>query len=234
MLKPTPRPIRVVIADGCSVMRTGLIQTIEAEPQLRVVASTAHHHDLCHCLRTVPADVLVLDPVRLGDAPVPLLRAISQAYPRLRIVVFSAAIDFVSELLVAGAHAVVAQQEADDQLRLAIRAVQGGQRFLSPLVQDYVDRYALPTTKNRLDPAELRCLMYIAQGLDNQDIAARMDVALRTIENRVSNIRAKTGCATRVQMAAWYTRLYGNVGAPMASLRLPSRTRMEQKRKRGP
>ncbi len=220
MVTHIPKAICVIVADACSVMRTGLVQTIEAEPQMRVVASAAHRHDLIHCLRVTRADVLVIDPVGFGDAPVPLMREITQAYPRLGIAVFSAIVDFVPELLATGVHAYVAQKETDDQLHLAIRAAKARQRFLSPLIQDYVDFCALPTDKNRLGPRELRCLMYMAQGLDNQAICLRMDVELRTVENYVSKIRAKTGCDSRMQMIAWYQMVYGEAGSSTVEPRL--------------
>ncbi len=206
--------IRVAIADACSVMRTGLIQTIEAEPVMRVVASAAHRHDLNSCLQAVKADVLVMDPVGMGDAPVPLVRDLTQAHPSLGVAVFSSIVDFVPELLLAGVHAYVAHKEPEDQLRLAIRAAKARQRFLSPLVQDYVDCYILRPNRPRLSPRELRCLAYIAQGLVNQAICLRMDVELRTIENYVSKIRAKTGCDTRMEMIAWYQLVYGGGRSP--------------------
>ena len=220
MLTLTPSPIYVVVADACSVMRTGLVQTIEAEPQMRVVASAAHRHDLIHCLRMTRADVLVIDPVGFGDAPIPLMREITQAYPRLGVAVFSAIVDFVPELLATGVHAYVAQKETDDQLHLAIRAAKARQCFLSPLIQDYIDCCALPIYKDRLGPRELRCLMYMAQGLDNQAICLRMDVELRTVENYVSKIRAKTGCDSRMQMIAWYQMVYGEAGSSTVEPRL--------------
>ena len=205
----TPILIRVAIADACSVMRTGLVQTIEAEPLMHVVASAAHRHDLNQCLQAAQADVLVIDPVGMGDAPVPLMRDLTQAHPSLGVAVFSPIVDFVPELLLAGVHAYVAHKETEDQLRLAIRAAKARQRFLSPLVQDYVDCYILRPNRPRLSPRELRCLAYMAQGLDNQAICLRMDVELRTIENYVSKIRAKTGCDSRMEMIAWYQLVYG-------------------------
>lgn len=204
-------------------MRTGLIQTIEAEPQMRVVASVAHRHELIHSLRASEADVLVIDPVGTGNAPVPLMRETSQAFPRLGIVVFSPIVDFVPELLAAGVHGYVAQKEPDDQLHLAIRAAKARQRFLSPLVQDYVDWCALPTDTDRLGPRELRCLAYMAQGLDNRAICLRMDVELRTVENYVSKIRAKTGCDSRVQMIDWHQMVYGDAGSSPVDPRLSRR-----------
>ena len=223
MITLTPQPIFVVVADASSVMRTGLIQTIEAEPQMRVVGSVAHRHELIHSLRASESDVLVIDPAGIGNAPVPLMREISQAFPRLGIVVFSPIVDFVPELLAAGVHGYVAQKEPDDQLHLAIRAAKARQRFLSPLVQDYVDWCALPTDKDRLGPRELRCMMYMAQGLDNRAICLRMDVELRTVENYVSKIRAKTGCDSRVQMIDWYQMVYGDAASSPVNPRLSRR-----------
>ena len=206
----TASPIQVAVADACSVMRTGLIQTIEAEPQMRVVANAAHRHGLTQALQLIHADVLVIDPVGMGETPVPLLREIMRTFPHTAVVVFSSFVDFVPELLAAGVCGYVAQKETDDQLRLAIRAAKVGQRVLSPLVQEYVDCHALPADRARFEPRELLCLRYMAQGLDNQAICLRMDVGLRTIENYVSRIRAKTGCKSRSQMAAWYHLVYGS------------------------
>ena len=206
----TTSQIHVAVADACSVMRRGLIHTIEAEPQMRVVASAAHRHDLVQALQQTLPDVLVIDPVGTGDAPVPLVREILSLFPRLKIVIFSPFIEFVPELLATGVQAYVAQKEPDDQLLLAIRAAKARQRFLSPLVQDYIDCHAWPTHRARLGPRELLCLMYMAQGLDNQAICLRMDVELRTVENYVTKIRAKTGCESRAQMIAWYQLAYGD------------------------
>ncbi len=219
------RPIRVAIADVCSVMRRGLIHTIESESQMRVVASAAHRHDLLHALRQSLPDVLVIDPVGTGHAPVPLVREILDLFPRLTIVVFSLFIEFVPELLATGVQAYVAQKEPDDQLLLAIRAAKARQRFLSPLVQDYIDCHAWPTHRARLGPRELLCLMYMAQGLDNQAICLRMDVELRTVENYVTKIRAKTGCESRPQMVAWYQLAYGSGAQSNAELCLIRRSK---------
>ncbi len=205
-------PIRVVIADACSVMRTGLTATIESESQMQVIATAAHRHELIPLLHMMPIDVLVIDVAGIGDAPVALLREITQAHPRLGIVVFSATIDFVPELLVVGVKAYVSHEEPDDQLHLAIRAAKAGQRFLSPVVEAYVERCGVPRDKDRLSPKELRCLMYVAQGLDNQEIADRMGVDLRTVQNYVWKIRKKTSCTNRAQMTCWYKRMYGRAG----------------------
>ena len=201
--------IRVAVADPSSVMRTGLIQTIESEPQMRVIASAGCRQELITALHQARADVLVVDPVGLGKSPISLIRELYFAFTRLKIVVFSSFVEFVPEAFSAGVRAYVDQKEPDDQLLLAIRAVKARQRFISPLVRDYVDSHAWSASQERLSPRELRCLAYLAQGMDNQAICLRMGVELRTVENYVTKIRAKTACETRTQMVAWYQLVYG-------------------------
>ncbi len=213
MLTRIQSPIRVIVADPCPVMHTGLIETIESDAYLQVVATAAHHLELLPHLATIPAHILVIDLIELGDAPVPLLREVKQAYPRLDVVVFSDSVDFAPELRAAGASGYVAKREPAEQLHLAIRAALSGQTFVSPLVQDYVQRRALSTSQDRLSDQELLALRYVAQGLSNQEIQCRMAVKLHTVENYVTTIRKKIGIENRVQMGAWYRRLYGSVSS---------------------
>ena len=203
--------IRIIVADDHKFMRTGIVTTLEAEPQMQVVGTASSFHALPDLLATCQAHVVILDLEGMGTAPISYIRQLKQTFPHLGIVIFSAKVEFVRETLRAGATAYVTKKELeDDQLLLAIRAAKAGQCFLSPLVQDYLESYAVPTDKGQIGPKELQALMYVAQGLDNQEIALRMNVDLRTIENYVYKIRAKTGCRTRTQLGAWYRTMYGD------------------------
>jgi len=197
---------------------------------MRVVATAAHHFELLRHLAITPAHVLVCDLVELGGAPVPLLRAVKQAYPRLDVVVFSNAVAFVPELRAAGATAYVAKREPADQLHLAIRAAMSGQPFLSPLVQAQVDQRALPTADVRLSAQELLTLRWVAQGLTNREIQLRMDVKLHTVENYIWTIRQKIGVDNRVQMGAWYRRMYSRRSPARESLRVYPHGARDQRR----
>jgi DNA-binding NarL/FixJ family response regulator len=222
MVQLPQHPIKVVIADAHPIMRAGLATVIETEPLMRVVAAAAHGHDLIHHLDTRASHVLVIDLAALGDRPVALLRKLRRTYPQLGIVVFcpTADLDFTPEVLAAGADACVSKAESDDHLRLAICAARAGQRYLSPLAQSYVDQCVAPTqptADDRLAPREREALAYVVRGLENLDIADRMGVALRTVENYMTAIHKKTGCTTLAQMRVWYHRMYGANGAESAS-----------------
>jgi DNA-binding NarL/FixJ family response regulator len=176
MVGPVREPIRVIIADLFPVMRTGLIATIEAEADMQVVATAVDRQELMSQLQAIPAHVLVTDLIAMDNSPVSLMRTIKRTYPRLGVVVFSATVDLVPEMLAAGGHAYVSHTEPDEQLHLAIRAAKAKQRCLSPQAQAYVNRCAVPTDKHRFVPRELQILKYMAQGMGTREIANYLEL----------------------------------------------------------
>ncbi len=161
-------PIRVLIADAYPVTRTGLIMIIEKEPQMQVVGIVTHRHDLIPQLRAASVHVLVINLVGMGGAHVALMREIKQVHPRLGVVVFAATVDFAPELVAAGVRAYVSYEEPDEHLHLAIRAAKARQTYLSPSVQDYVDRYTMLAARHHLAPREIQIIKCIAEGLDTK------------------------------------------------------------------
>ena len=207
----TPPPIRVIIADDHRWMCNGIALAIEAEPQLHVVGIANCFHTLSDLLGSTRAHVLLLDLEGMGCAPIPMIRKIKQTYASLGIVVVSGEVNYVREALNAGASGYITKKEVeDDHLCLAIRAAKAGQCFVSPLVQEYLDRSPVPTDGSPLTTTELEILRHVAQGLDNHEIAHRMGLVPRTIDNNISSIRAKIGRSTHMKMAAYYRAMYGN------------------------
>ena len=207
-------PIRVLIADAYPVTRTGLIMTVEKEPQMQVVGIASHRHDLIPQLRAASVHVLVINLVGMGGAHVALMGEIKRAHPRLGVVVFAATVAFAPELLAAGVRAYVSYAEPDEHLHLAIRAAKARQTYLSPTVQDYVDRYTILAARHRLAPREIQIIKCIAEGLDTSAIANYMDMSYGTVKNYIWSIRNKTGWTTWPQMVSWYHTTYGSEGGP--------------------
>src|SRR4051794_38877244 len=94
-----PQPIRVAIAHVCPVMRTGLTTTIEGEGTMRIAGATGEHNELIALLATGAIDVLVIDTLSFGEAPLSRLRELRRDFPRLGIVVFSVVVDIAPEVL---------------------------------------------------------------------------------------------------------------------------------------
>jgi len=217
MVALADKPIRVCIAAAYPIMRNGLITTIEAEPQMHVVGKVGAD-DLVAQLRGASVDVLVINLVGLDGGPVAVIRELRQTFPRLAIVIVADAVDFAPELLAVGVQGYVSYAEPDEQLHLGIRAAKARQRFVSPLVQDYLDRCTMVTAKHRFVPRELQIIKYMAQGLGTAEIAKCLDLNFMTVRNYIWRIRKKTGWTTWPQMVSWYNTMYGSESGRSTSL----------------
>ena len=206
--------IRVFLLDDHEVVRRGVAELLDSEPDLAVVgeASTA-----AEALRRVPAvrpDVAVLD-VRLPDGDgVTVCRELRSQLPELRCLMLTsfADDDALFDAIMAGASGYVLKQIRGTDLVGAIRTVAGGHSLLDPRTTARVlDR--MRSAAERKDPLaglseqERAVLDLIGEGLTNREIGERMFLAEKTVKNYVSHLLAKLGMQRRTQAAVLATEL---------------------------
>jgi DNA-binding NarL/FixJ family response regulator len=162
--------------------------------------------------------VLVLDLNGMGAAPLVMVRELRKAYPKLRVVVFSAATDMIPEILATGVQGYVVKDELAANVIDAIWTVWRGQRYLSPIANDYMSRAAcVEAPRFKLAPNERQVLHLLAQGLGTTQIASEMDIDPRTVQNYIVTLRRKTGCTERTQLATWYRQISDQEPPPQAT-----------------
>ncbi|MFC7484861.1 LuxR C-terminal-related transcriptional regulator [Luedemannella flava] len=116
--------------------------------------------------------------------------------------------------IMAGASGYVLKQIRGTDLVDAVRRVAAGQSLLDPAVtQRVLERIRHPVEEPQelksLTEQERRILQYVAEGLTNREIAAKMFLAEKTVKNYVSSLLAKLGLERRTQAAVLATRLLG-------------------------
>jgi len=193
-----PRPIRVLIADDHPVVRAGIKNMLEREPDLRVVGEIGDGTQVEAQTRCQQPDVLVLDVNMPGLDPVAATRRLTEQHPELRILVLTAYDDeaYVTGLLSAGATGYVLKDEALDTLVAAIRAVARGESWLSQRIAGRLARKALARAAEPgpLTPREREVLRLLALGLSNDEIAERLVITKRTAQNqRYSSVARPPG-----------------------------------------
>jgi two-component system response regulator DevR len=206
--------VRVFLLDDHEVVRRGVADLLEAEPDLTVVgeASTA-----AEALARVPAvrpDVAVLD-VRLPDGDgVTVCRELRSQMPDLRCLMLTsfADDDALFDAIMAGASGYVLKQIRGTDLVGAVRTVANGQSLLDPRTTAQVlDRMRSAAEKKGpvagLSEQERTVLTLIGEGLTNREIGERMFLAEKTVKNYVSHLLAKLGMQRRTQAAILATEL---------------------------
>ncbi|MEV0374059.1 response regulator transcription factor [Streptomyces sp. NPDC050636] len=215
-------PLRVFLLDDHEVVRRGVRDLLEAEPDITVTGEAANARE---ALARVPAarpHVAVLD-VRLGDGAsggsdhegVEVCRELRARTPELACLMLTSFDDdeALFDAIMAGAAGYVLKQIGGSDLVTAVRTVATGRSMLDPRTTARVmDRLRRPQPSgapelDRLSPRELEILQLIGEGLTNRQIAERVYLAEKTVKNRVSAILSKLGVGRRVQAAILAERL---------------------------
>ncbi|MEN3356539.1 MAG: hypothetical protein V7637_521 [Mycobacteriales bacterium] len=205
----TERVIRVFLLDDHEVVRRGVADLLEPEPDIAVVGEAATAAEALSRVPAICPDVAVLD-VRLPDGDgVTVCRELRSQLPDLRCIMLTsfADDDALFDAIMAGATGYVLKQIRGNDLVGAIRTVASGQSLLDPRTTARVLDRMRETANRRRDPLatltdqERTVLDHIGEGLTNRQIAERMFLAEKTVKNYVSHLLAKLGMERRTQAA---------------------------------
>ncbi len=202
------RPIRVFLLDDHEVVRRGLRELLEDEPDIEVVGEA---ESAASALRRIPAlrvDVAVLD-ARLGDGSgIDVCREIRSQDESIRAIILTSYDDddALFAAIMAGSAGYVLKQIHGTDLVDGIRRVAAGQSLLDPaliarVLQRVRDGSGPPDELAGLTEQERKILACIAEGMTNRQIGERLFLAEKTVKNYVSSLLAKLGLERRTQAA---------------------------------
>ncbi|MEV0533558.1 response regulator transcription factor [Kitasatospora sp. NPDC050463] len=204
------RPVRVFLLDDHEVVRRGVRDLLEAEPDIEVVGEAG---TCAQALARIPAlrpGVAVLD-VRLPDGDgVTVCRDLRDRMPELACLMLTSFDDddALLDAIMAGAAGYVLKQVKGADLVSAVRTVASGQSMLDPattrkLMESLRHHEESPTevALARLTPREREILALVGEGRTNREIAEELYLAEKTVKNHVSRLLAKLGVERRLQAA---------------------------------
>jgi len=214
----SPRtPIRVFLVDDHEVVRRGVHDLLDAEPDIEVVGEAG---TVGHALARGPAlrpDVAILD-VRLPDGDgIGVCRELRSRVPELACLMLTSFDDddALLDAIMAGAAGYVLKQIKGSDLISAVRTVASGQSMLDPATTArlmsslrHQEEPASPQdeTLATLTPREREILELIGEGLTNRQIGKRLFLSEKTVKNHISRMLAKLGVERRIQAAVLATQ----------------------------
>lgn len=214
-------PTRVFLVDDHEVVRRGLRDLIDDEPDMEVVGEAATaEQGLARGLALRP-DVAVLD-VRLPDGDgIGVCRELRSGLPGLACLMLTSFDDedALLDAIMAGAAGYVLKQINGSDLVAAIRTVATGQSMLDPATTARLMR-SLRGPEERKSPEDERLaalserehsvLELIGEGLTNRQIAHRLYLSEKTVKNHISRLLGKLGVERRVQAAVIAAHVHEN------------------------
>jgi two-component system NarL family response regulator len=202
---PAEEPVRVLLVDDHALLRAGVANLINQEPDLLVVAEAGNGAEAVEAFERHRPDVTLLDlrmPVMDGVEAVRRIRSIE---PQARVIVLTTydTDDEIARALKAGAKAYVLKDISADDLIACIRAVLAGGTYLAPAA---AAKLAERVTQVQLTPRELATLRLTADGKANKEIASELGISERTVKTHLGHLFEKLGVTSRTEAIKVATR----------------------------
>jgi DNA-binding NarL/FixJ family response regulator len=207
--------IRVFLLDDHEIVRLGVRDLLEAQPDMQVVGEAGTAAAALVRIPALKPDVAVLD-VRLPDGDgVTVCREIRSRMPETACLMLTSFGDdeALFNAVMAGAAGYVLKQIRGTDLVGAVRTVASGRSMLDPKAAGQLMARLRDTSKKRdplegLSGQERRILGLIGQGLTNRQIGEQLFLAEKTVKNYVSALFQKLGMERRTQAAAYAARVF--------------------------
>jgi DNA-binding NarL/FixJ family response regulator len=198
-------PARVLLVDDHALLRTGVANIINQEPDLRVIAEAGNGVEALEAWDRHHPDVTLLDlrmPLMEG---VDVVRLIRERDAAARVIVLTTydTDDEISRALKAGAKAYVLKDIGAEALVGCIRDVLAGKTYLAPAA---AAKLAEGVTRVQLTPRELATLKLLADGKANKEIASELDISERTVKSHLAHLFEKLGATSRTEAVKVATR----------------------------
>ncbi|WNM31228.1 response regulator transcription factor [Streptomyces sp. Li-HN-5-11] len=212
----TGNPIRVFLLDDHEVVRRGVRDLLNDEPDIEVIGEAGTVEQALVRVPALRPRVAVLD-VRLPDGDgVTVCRELRSRMPELACLMLTSFDDEEALLdsIMAGASGYVLKQIQGSDLVSAVRTVAGGQSLLDASATTKLmarlrggQQEEQPDKLQGLTEREREILALIGEGLTNRQIGQRLYLAEKTVKNHISRLLAKLGVERRIQAAVIATQV---------------------------
>ncbi len=194
-------PIRILIADDHTLIRSGLRGLISALDGVEVVGEATDGHKALELVESLQPDLLLTDISMPGLDGLALMQAITQKSLPTRVLVLSMHTDwsYADRAMRLGAAGYLVKDAGPAEVEIAIRAVARGESFLSPavsmhMVAGYVRlAEAQETDSGPLTPRQREVLKLIAEGLTTKAIARKLDISPKTADTHRVQLMERLG-----------------------------------------
>lgn len=211
-----PDEIKIILADDHPIVRQGLRQVIEREPDLRIVAECGDGAAALAAIEKQQPDIAILDVDMPRASGFDVLRILSKKQSAVQVILMTVhdEVEFFNEALDLGAKAYLLKECAVEEVVKAVRAIRADQSFASPQLHQYLFRRANRAESGglaALTPTEREVLKLIADYKTSREIGEALFISPLTVKTHRRNISLKldiTGSNTLMKYALEHKNLF--------------------------
>jgi DNA-binding NarL/FixJ family response regulator len=198
-------PITILLADDHDVVRKGMKMLLEDETSVKVIGEASDGLDAIEKVKILMPNVVILDLTMPKMTGIEAAKIISEAYPEVKILIFSMHNnrEYIVNSVENGANGYLLKDTGKEELMKAIKVVSEGRKYFPPEISEVIIDELLAKTASSQDnsgkpifqkitPKEKQILSMIVQGLNSREIADKLFLSIRTVDNHRANMMKKT------------------------------------------
>lgn len=196
--------LRILIADDHELVRRGARGVLHSHRRWRVVGEAVNGREAVQKAVDLKPDLAVVDLSMPDLDGIEAVRQIRKAVPTTKVLVLTMheSDRMVQRALDAGAHAYILKSDLTESLVKAVKVAASGKPFLTPRVSEIMLEGTLKAKRERqrqrragaaTTPRETEIIRLLAEGKTNKEIAALLEIAVRTVEGHRAKIMLKLG-----------------------------------------
>jgi two-component system response regulator NreC len=208
--------MHVLVTDDHIIVREGLRAILDAQPDIQVVGEATNGLEAVQKVEETKPDIVLMDISMPEMNGLEATRQIKQAHPEVKILALTMheGDEYFFEVLQVGASGYFVKGGSSQELLGALRALQQGDVYISPimtkkLLSDYLRHAKTGQDKEvytGLTGREKEILKLVAEGLNNQEIAEKLFLSPATVQTHRANIMAKLGLHSRTELVKYALR----------------------------
>ncbi len=213
--KALPSKRRLLILDDHPMMREGLAQLINNEPDLTVCGQAGTAGEGLKMVEALKPDLLLADISLPDKSGIEVIKDSLALHPEIPVLVISMHDEtlYAERILRAGARGYIMKQEGGQKLMGAIRKVLGGQIYVSEKISSKIleslsgrTQQPVRTAMQNLSDREFEVLQLLGQGKGTGEIAKHLHLSAKTVEAHRANIKRKLELKTGPELVRYAVR----------------------------
>jgi two-component system, NarL family, invasion response regulator UvrY len=204
---------RILIADDHTIVRTGLSVLIKTEYLNAQIDECSDGNCAWEKMKLTSYDLFVMDINMPATDSVNLLKNIFSIQPELKVLILSMSSEeiYAKKYLQLGALGFINKESDDLEIRKAITTVMNNRKYMSPKLQEIINREALEGTSARssfenLSARELEVMTHLVEGRNVSEIAETLSIHISTVSTHKANILQKLNVSNVIELTTLVKR----------------------------
>ncbi len=208
--------IKILLAEDHTIVRQGLRSLLEQESGMEVIGEAEDGKEAVQKAENLKPDIVLMDVSMPFLNGIEATRRIKKHCPEIKVLILTmhTTEEYIFQILRAGASGYIVKKAAHQELITAIKAVNKGDKFLSPSISKRViEEYILKAGETleqdsfeRLTAREREVLQLISEGKSNREIAEQLFLSVKTDETHKANVMNKLELRTKVDLIKYALR----------------------------